>query len=417
MRRSLLGLVALLALLSPTLVARASSPDRGFGPHRIVSPWHVGTTDWASATDAAGDTAYVFRRAHEIDLRIRHRGGRLSRPLVIATATTYPATPQVSLASDGTGAVAWAVPRGSRLAWRVREFDVRGALGVTRSPVSADLWSRDLRAVALTGGRTVVTWTHSASPERGAYVSQLTEKDPKSPVFRIGSAAGSAAPWVMAGLRHATVVWTDGEALVGRRLDPHGLPGPSRELAGGFPRRDLSLSAEATDAAGVGLFVGSVRQHGVNHVFVMRVRPGVRFAQPPTLVSSDAQDVGVNGEVLAVSANATGVVAWSDALSGASYARVLGADGSIGALQRFRSSILAAAVGAHGHPTLLLHAPRHRHPLRLVRLGRGVPAIVEGRLATPRPAYPGGTLAALPHGRLLAGYDAGRGRVLETAGR
>jgi hypothetical protein len=177
------------------------------------------------------------------------------------------------------------------------------------------------------------------------------------------------------------------------------------------------LSAEATDAAGVGVFAGSVRQHGVNHVFVMRVRPGVRFAQQPTLVSPDAQDVGVNGEILAVGANAAGVVAWSDALSGASYARVLRADGSIGAPQRFRASILAATVRLHGHPTLLLHAPRHRHPLRLVRLGRGAPSVAEARLATPRPAYPGATLAALPHGRLLASYDAGGGRVLETAGR
>jgi hypothetical protein len=222
---------------------------------------------------------------------------------------------------------------------------------------------------------------------------------------------------VIAGPRHATVVWTDGEALVGRRLDPHGVPGPSRLLPGEFPRHDITLSAEATDAAGVGVFVGSVRQHGVNHVFVMRVRPGVRFAQPPTLVSSDAQDVGVNGEVLAVGANATGVVAWSDALSGASYARVLWADGSIGALQRFRASILATSVRAHGHPTLLLHAPRRRHPLRLVRLGRGAPAVVAERVATPRPAYAGATLATLPHQRLLASYDGGRGRVLETAGR
>jgi hypothetical protein len=329
-------------------------------------------TDWATATAPSGTTAYAFRRAHRIGLRIRFPGGRLGRPLVVSHATTYPSTPQVSLAGDGTGVVAWAVPRGAGVSWRVREFDVHGRLGRTRSPVAARIASRDLRAVALLGGRTLVTWNRSARHRRGAYVSLLTPRFATSPVFSLGSAAGSAAPWVMSGPRRATLVWTDGQAMVGSRLDVHGVPAPRRVLPGTFPRNRLTLSAEATDSSGVGVFVGSVRQHGVNQAFVMRVKPGVRFAQPPIPVSPPSEDVGVNDELLAVGAGGGGVVAWYDGVSGASYASALGADGGIFSPTRFRAAVVSVAVRADGDGAVVTHATKRRHPLRLVHVRHGV---------------------------------------------
>ncbi|HEX3932091.1 MAG TPA: hypothetical protein VHW64_15410 [Nocardioides sp.] len=80
MRRILLGPVLLLALMTSSVAARASSAD-DFGLPRTVAPFGVGMTDWATATASSGTTAYAFRRAHRVGLRIRFPGGRLGRPL------------------------------------------------------------------------------------------------------------------------------------------------------------------------------------------------------------------------------------------------------------------------------------------------------------------------------------------------
>lgn len=412
MRRSVLGLLACLALVLVFLGSGPSAEAGASGPPRFVTVGHVGPTDWASATDPAGFTAYAFRRAHEVDLRIRRPGGRLSRVLTLGTGPTYPVTPQVSLAADGTGVVVWALAHGSRLRWRVREFDVHGSLGPLRTPIPQDASSRDLRATALTGGRALVTFTQSGRSGRQAYASLLTPRFAASPAFLLGGAAGGVAPWVVAGGRRSSVVWTDGDAIVARRLDVHGVPGPRVSLPNGFAKHKITLSAEAT-VQGDGVLVGSARDKGVNRAFVLRVRARLGSGEAPTPVSPASQDVGVNGEELAVGTSGAGVVAWTDGISGASYARVLEADGSIGALTRFRAAILAAAVRPDGDGALLLHAPRRRHPLLLARLRRGVVGPAETTDLTPRSASTGATLGALPHGRFIMSFDAGRGHVME----
>jgi hypothetical protein len=420
MRRTVLGLLILVATgLAVCAVPPSASAD--FGRPRPVSPRSARVDDWVTATDAAGRTAYVFRTRRGVDLRLRRVSGRLAPVVSLGRGPLYPFTPQVSLDREGHGAVVWGRAVRSRLRWQVREFGTDGSLRPTRTPVPAHSQALDLRAEPLPGGRTVVTWTGSTPGGRRAFLRVLTPGGHLGPVRALGRAAQGVAPWVLPrGPRRAEVVWTDAGAVVGRMLRGDGPPSPRVRLRAAHAHESLTLSAAASGAHGGALLVGSRRDDQVNHVCLFRISGHLTPEGPLVDLSPDSQDVGINGEGLAVGTSGAGAVTWYDADTSASYAVVLRADGTVGPLTSLGpSQVGGVAVRAKGDGAILLHRYGRHHPIRLVRIHHGAVRGKGESVSVPASVLPDSSLAVLPRGRFLVSYGqfGSRHPVLLTSGR